>query len=571
MSAYYNEFDPFAAAWLRELIKEGLIADGEVDERSIVDVRPGELRGFTQCHFFAGIGGWSYALRLAGWDDDRPVWTGSCPCQPFSAAGARRGTADERHLWPEFYRLIFACRPPVVFGEQVASRDGLGWLLDHTATLQRVRDRETVIGVLREQERAEAFSVSRMRDGGRTRQKATHNGRAASVFQRVAGEEQGEGARHGGSVESEAEGASLHGGCEGHSGSDRRRPLRVDGHSVQLVGWQDLGQPIPRQDRLDLGLYADEHAGGALLRERDGEYLGAESDSPYSVGDFCSSEECQRQIDECLDGEVEAAVAEGQSSVRADLETAGYAVGATDLGAASVGAFHIRQRLWFVADAGSGTGERDAGAVSGAQAGVGGAHGPEHGDRAVGHSDGRATGLVAESEGAERHRAGGSRAGWAGFTDSGDAGELADTESSDGRVLLQQREPRETSAESRGRGEVGELGHTPSGGQRVDRGTPRHPGHADEPNADDELGHAPGVGWARKWAAPEHTLARQASPWASAIWHPCRDGRARPIEPGIFPLAARIPNRVGQLRGAGNAIVPQVAAEVIRAYMETCE
>jgi hypothetical protein len=59
VAAYYNEIDSFAAAWLRELIKAGLIADGEVDERSIADVRPDDLRGFTQCHFFAGIGGWS--------------------------------------------------------------------------------------------------------------------------------------------------------------------------------------------------------------------------------------------------------------------------------------------------------------------------------------------------------------------------------------------------------------------------------------------------------------------------------------------------------------------------------
>ena len=128
MAAYYNEIDPKAVAWLRELIKQGHIADGIVNERSIIDVTPDELRGFTQCHFFAGIGVWSYALRSAGWADDRPVWTGSCPCQPFSAAGARGGFDDERHLWPHWHHLISQCRPPVVFGEQVASKDGLGWL-----------------------------------------------------------------------------------------------------------------------------------------------------------------------------------------------------------------------------------------------------------------------------------------------------------------------------------------------------------------------------------------------------------------------------------------------------------
>jgi DNA (cytosine-5)-methyltransferase 1 len=128
MPAYYNEFDPKAAAWLRELIKQGHIADGVVDDRSIVDVRPDELREFTQCHFFAGIGVWSYALRSAGWSDDRPVWTGSCPCQPFSAAGARGGFDDQRHLWPHWHHLISQCRPSVVFGEQVASKDGFGWL-----------------------------------------------------------------------------------------------------------------------------------------------------------------------------------------------------------------------------------------------------------------------------------------------------------------------------------------------------------------------------------------------------------------------------------------------------------
>jgi DNA (cytosine-5)-methyltransferase 1 len=121
VSAYYNEFDPYVAQWLRNLIAAGYIPAGDVDERSIEDVRPSELARYTQCHFFAGVGGWAYALALAGWPSDRPVWTGSCPCQPFSAAGKRAGFADQRHLWPAWFHLIRECRPTVLFGEQVAS------------------------------------------------------------------------------------------------------------------------------------------------------------------------------------------------------------------------------------------------------------------------------------------------------------------------------------------------------------------------------------------------------------------------------------------------------------------
>ncbi|BBV91329.1 MAG: DNA cytosine methyltransferase [Enterobacter sp.] len=126
-SAYYNEIDPYAAQWLRNLIASGHIAPGEVDERSIEDVTPDDLREFTQCHFFAGIGVWSHSLRLAGWPDDKPVWTGSCPCQPFSAAGKGDGFADERHLWPHFFHLISERRPQHVFGEQVASGNANTW------------------------------------------------------------------------------------------------------------------------------------------------------------------------------------------------------------------------------------------------------------------------------------------------------------------------------------------------------------------------------------------------------------------------------------------------------------
>ena len=280
--AYYNEFDAFAAAWLRELIKDGLIAPGDVDERSIVDVSADDLAGYTQHHFFAGIGGWSYAFQLAGWPDDRPVWTGSCPCQPLSSAGQQRGHEDERHLWPSFHALIAECKPPTIFGEQVASKLGREWF----------------------------------------------------------------------------------------------------------------------------------------------------------------------------------------SAVRTDLEAVGYACGAADLCAASVGAPHIRQRLWWVADADS--------------------------------IKWRPTQGQPEFKADRRHDAG--RSG---------------------------KDSRLSNADE-----------------------PRPQGYGQESN---RLNDATG------WKVAE----RRA--WAAGTFVNCSDGKSRPIEPGIQPLVDGFPNRVGLLRGAGNAIVPQVAAEFIRA------
>jgi DNA (cytosine-5)-methyltransferase 1 len=126
----YNEIEPYAAEWLRNLVARELIAPGDVDDRTIEDLEAADLASHCQAHFFAGIGVWSLALRLAGWPDDIPVWTGSAPCQPFSNAGAKRGFTDERHLWPVWFKLIQECAPPIVFGEQVASPDGYAWL-DH--------------------------------------------------------------------------------------------------------------------------------------------------------------------------------------------------------------------------------------------------------------------------------------------------------------------------------------------------------------------------------------------------------------------------------------------------------
>ncbi len=125
---YYNEIDPYCCQWLQNLMDAGEIPKGVIDSRSITEVQPTDVEGYRQCHFFAGIAGWSLALRLAEWPFEQPIWTGSCPCQPFSVAGRGLGVKDPRHLWPEFLRLIDQCYPPKVVGEQVASKAGREWL-----------------------------------------------------------------------------------------------------------------------------------------------------------------------------------------------------------------------------------------------------------------------------------------------------------------------------------------------------------------------------------------------------------------------------------------------------------
>jgi len=364
MAAYYNEYEPYAAQWLRNLIKVGLIADGEVDERSIEDVKAEDLKGFTQCHFFAGIGGWSYAARLAGWDDDRPMWTGSCPCQPFSAAGKQRGTSDERHLWPAFYELIRQSNPPVVFGEQVASRLGRDWL----------------------------------------------------------------------------------------------------------------------------------------------------------------------------------------SGVRADLETVGYAVGAADLCAASVGAPHIRQRLWWVADS---TTDR----------------------REQKRSDGSRSDERIEAQGWPAGSGLRSTSDWvadAGCGSVRDCGlKLAGAQGKAKEKARQQRFRADTGNGSSGSG-VADSNH-----QRLHGEHPllhgEEPGRIteDSPEAAGSRSECSGLGDTTSDGLEGSEQAGTA-PWTAPggfVYIPCADGKARRLEPSIEPLAHGVSNRVGRLRAYGNAIVPQVAAEFIKAVM----
>lgn len=138
MNALYNEIEPFAVEWLRNLIASGELPAGDVDDRSIEDLTGSDLVGRGQRHFFAGIGGWPLALRIAGIPDDADIWTGSCPCQPFSSASRGRGGGfgSKADLWPAWHRLIRECRPSIIFGEQVATGLGPAWLAGVGAALE---------------------------------------------------------------------------------------------------------------------------------------------------------------------------------------------------------------------------------------------------------------------------------------------------------------------------------------------------------------------------------------------------------------------------------------------------
>lgn len=153
----YADSDPKVCAWLRNLVCAGRLG-GDVLEKRIEETGRDDLANYERVHLFAGIGGWELALQLAGWPVDRHVWTASCPCPPFSAAGRKRckacgkgrlrffaedrwgcgecGWFDSRHLWPELRRLIAECRPATVFGEQVSGSDGVRWLTGVRADLE---------------------------------------------------------------------------------------------------------------------------------------------------------------------------------------------------------------------------------------------------------------------------------------------------------------------------------------------------------------------------------------------------------------------------------------------------
>ena len=265
--------------------------------------------------------------------------------------------------------------------------------------------------------------------------------------------------------------------------------------------------------------------------------------------------------------QVEAAINHGWLDlVQSDLEGEGYACGAVGLPAGGVGAPHIRQRLWFVADAQS--------------VGRSIQHTPHNGSaNAPSNTLANANDSVADQR-------------------RSDIGELAE---SDGCVRGAEQESKQPTRDERGEparncGAVdGQLGNTPSAGRRTGgsdgrsnetsdgRDTAQRGASGAEAKrtgvADGQLGNNNNKGsQGHGQSGEQHDAegrqgAQRHNPtpsfWINCDWLPCRDGRSRPVEPGTFPLAYGISGRVGRLRAYGNAIVPQVAKTFIEAYLES--
>lgn len=284
--AYYNEFDPYAAAWLRNLIKAGHIPAGDVDDRSIKDVTAACLAGYGQCHFFAGIGGFGLACRLAGVADDAEIWTGGFPCQPFSVAGRQLAQEDDRHLWPVLSRLIEQKRPAVFIGENVAGIIDLaldGVLFDLESAGYASRAFVVPACAVNAPHRRDRVWIAarRLADSGSER---LHRGQGV------------EGDRRGSAIGSEAGGnsrdsGSSHGDVE-HAEGERRGEGRAE--PIVRSGWATAaGSGAPYGD---VG-HANQPSPGAEWQQRGGELLRAGEDPGACTGDFWSGSECREGAD----------------------------------------------------------------------------------------------------------------------------------------------------------------------------------------------------------------------------------------------------------------------------------
>lgn len=516
MTAFYNEIDPFAAAWLRELIKAGHIAPGVVDERSIVDIRPSELDGYTQCHFFAGIGVWSYALRQAGWADDRPIWTGSCPCQPFSTAGKGGGDKDERHLWPAFHELIRECLPSIVMGEQVASHLVIGRYRGND--VQSLWQARQFLDICQDWYEGH-FPVGLQglpKFGG------------ACVFQDEAAEYRDASEQVGGRCEEQSEGtqSSVRSGYGMGTRSAGSWALPAKRQALRSNGKQEHEHALFGSDRSEGRVPEVEHAGHLVRTECCSGHVGTRKTFRSSKrGDEDAIERLNDLISE-VGADIEAE--DGSSWLDAlylDLGRDGYSCGACVTPAAGVGAPHIRQRLWWVAkrlaDA------NDAGLERRQEPGR-----ECTAERTVGA--GSVAGGLADTNG-------GNAAG------NNDRSRMADAESSIG---------------------ANRVGINGSTRQHVRTGSRSSGGNGVRPNTARDGEVSPGNVGAYGINAELERPGPTNGLWRDADWLFCRDGKWRPVEPGTSPLAHGAPARVGRLRGYGNGLVAPQAQAFIEAIME---
>lgn len=572
---------------LRQLITDGLIAPGDVDERSITEVSPDDLKHYTQCHFFAGIGGWSSALRLAGWPDDRPVWTGSAPCQPFSSAGRQKGKDDERHLWPYFFKLIATCKPPTIFGEQVASAVGYGWF-DDVATdlegvyfghdresLHRLQDPETfdrVSQILWEVKRGRAASLQGLPTGIREE--------VAQFIQRIQSESTSRTPSQGHHIPARLdvpEQGSLF-------GIGMPQAVREEEYSVQprptpaRVGKADCGgdmrgervlsgqHPIVRQEVQHAILGQDKPKGGIPLRECADSGLCRECcDGGLGRGELQgNNENVDGQINDKMQqspsrqtgNEPQAIFAHGWlDDVYSGLEAEGYAVGSAVLPACSVGAPHRRDRLWFVAHASSQRRQQNTRGPHGYEGADEGRSSQHHHQLA---GDGQGCSPVADAASPRPFPC--SLAGVCGSQEGAGARHGEPQRSSSSPVAYASCHGRRQSCENPGGCSTGVCAGQISGLALPGR-SPLD--NSQQPRLEGHAGYGGGAQGRQEPQRPAPT----AGFWSDGEWLFCADQKYRLIEPSIPLLADGVQHRRPILHALGNAIVPQVAAEFIKAVM----
>ena len=336
---------------------EGWITKGDVDERSIEDVQPNDIAGYDRLHFFAGVAVWDYALNQAGWGRGE-IWTGSCPCQPFSSAGAGAGQKDIRHLWPVWIKLISACQPDIIFGEQVSSALVLGKATNES--LQNLRAEFTGSGILQAY-RGDSASIlqglsSYSRQGAlRGIGQGGDHGKISPVQGNTEDYAAGELPDYRSKTARQEERHTLQLGRSqsGNSRGDKRRGVPVIRDLFQFDGEASMEQPIVGQNNPGTGIYTGECSSSFVFSERHDARLGAGDGSSGNGGVVKKQgvKDDERRTSGADNAESnEEAGGAWVDLVFSDLEASGYACAAVAFPSSSCGAPHIRDRLYWVGD-----------------------------------------------------------------------------------------------------------------------------------------------------------------------------------------------------------------------------